>query len=86
MHDVDAIGFAARPRGACAGLCWPIDKGARIRVKRAKPTAERGEQQPMDARGVTERTADEGRARASKARRTPESNTRQRRILSGFQG
>jgi len=31
MHDVDAIGFAARPRGACAGRCWPIDKGANIR-------------------------------------------------------
>ena len=58
--------------GACAGLCWPIDKGARIRVKRAKPTAERGEQQPMGARGVTERTDADGRARASKARRTPE--------------
>jgi hypothetical protein len=72
MHDVDAPAFEARPRGACAGLCWPIDKGARIRVKRAKPTAERGEQQPMAARGVTERTDADGRARASKTRRTPE--------------
>lgn len=46
-----------------------------------EPTAERGEQQPMDARGVTERTDADGRARASKTRRTPARRSAGRRPL-----
>jgi hypothetical protein len=44
------------------------------------------EQQPMDARGVTERTADDGRARASQARRTPANKSAHQRDRYGLQG
>ena len=87
MHDVDAPAFEARPRGACAGA-KPTDRQGSERP--TSSAAERPRRKvgadPWVATGVTERTDADGRARASKPRRTPASNPARERVLKGLQG
>lgn len=72
----------SRPRCARGGLTLADRQGSEHPASSTvEPTAERGERLAMDARGVTERTADDGRARASQGRAAPNSMSAGRRPL-----
>jgi hypothetical protein len=57
---------------ACGAVLADRQESERPPSSVAERSRREASNSPWDARGVTERTADEGRARASKTRRTPE--------------